>query len=209
MAPEEAHHGKDTGLGRLIFAAIASAALLSGCATTDLDTAPDPIGDFRLGEILPRVSPSLTQGPVSRSATPEEWENAMTAAFEQNFRRFDGVRPYHIGYLIEGYVLAQPGVPVVLSPKSALIFSINVGDVESGEILTEELVQFTVLESVSAGNVFGSGLTKDKDAQMAELAANAAARVEEWLREQPWFDGARMRADTEPTTALSAEDLIQ
>ncbi|MEO0487461.1 MAG: hypothetical protein AAF092_16265 [Pseudomonadota bacterium] len=194
-------------MGRIFIAIVAAAALLSACATTELETAPDPIGDFRLGDLLPRVSPSLTQGPVSRTATPEEWEAAMTAAFEQNFRRFSGARPYHIGFLVEGYVLAQPGVPVVLSPKSALIFSVNVGDVESGELLTKELVQFTVLETVSAGNVFGSGLTKDKEAQMAELAANAAKRVESWLREQPWFDGSRTlqaagEASAEPSSEL-------
>lgn len=161
---------------------------LAACSSQpELEERPEPIGDFRLGFLVPVASENLTRGPVSREATPEEWKAAMETAFRPRFARYDGESFYHLGVIVEGYVLAQPGVPVVLSPKSALIFSVAVIEDATETTLTAEPKQFTVLEDFSATSVIGSGLVLSKEQQMANLAENAAARVEDWLRDQPWF----------------------
>lgn len=160
---------------------------LAACARPTLEEAPEPIGDFRLGFLVPVASPNLTKGPASREATAEEWDAAMEAAFRPRLERYEGGKFYHLGVITEGYVLAQPGIPIVLSPKSALIFSITVIDDATETRLTEEPVQFTVVESFNAASVFGSGYVMSREAQMKNLAENAAVQAEEWLREQPWF----------------------
>lgn len=170
-----------------IFLMAALALGLAACSGPELEERPDPIGDFRLGFLVPVASANLTKGPVSREATPEEWKAAVEAAFKPRFARYEGSKFYHLGVIVEGYVLAQPGVPVVLAPKSALIFSVTVIDDATEETLTTEPEQFTVLEDFSAVSVVGSGLVLSKEQQMANLAENAAERVERWLRDQPWF----------------------
>ncbi|MEL6916081.1 MAG: hypothetical protein AAFP13_16425 [Pseudomonadota bacterium] len=160
---------------------------LAACATTGPGTAPEPIGDFELGFLVPVASPNLTQGPLSRTATPEEWKAAVDAAFARHFSAFEGGTFYHLGVIVEGYVLAQPGIPVVLSPKSVLIFSVTVIEDATQTTLTAEPEQFTVLEDFSATSIVGSGLVLSKEEQLAALAENASARVETWLRTQPWF----------------------
>lgn len=162
--------------------------LLTACADRELDEAPEPIGDFKLGFFVPTTAPELTKGPASREATKEEWKDAMKAAFEPRFKSFTGDEFFHIGAIVEGYVLAQPGIPIVLSPKSALIFRVTVIEDATGSSYPEgEAHQITVLESVSAGSIIGSGLTSTKEEQMANLAANAARATESWMRKQPWF----------------------
>ncbi|MEM1374594.1 MAG: hypothetical protein AAGF78_09470 [Pseudomonadota bacterium] len=160
---------------------------LSACAETSLEERPDPIGDFQLGFLVPNASPNLTKGPVSRDATPEEWKAALEAAFQPRFARYEGGTFYHLGVIAEGYVLAQPGIPVVLAPKSALIFSVIVIEDSTQTTLTAEPQQFTVLEDFSATSIVGSGLVLSKEEQMANLADNAAQTVERWMRQQPWF----------------------
>ncbi|MEL6551775.1 MAG: hypothetical protein AAFQ54_16155 [Pseudomonadota bacterium] len=160
---------------------------LGACATGGLEDAPEPIGDFELGFLVPIVSPNLTQGPLSREATPEEWKAATEAAFRERFAPFSGGTFYHLGVTVEGYVLAQPGIPVVLAPKSVLIFSVIVIEDATQQTLTAEPEQFTVLEDFSATSILGSGLVLSKEEQLAALAENAAAQTERWLREQPWF----------------------
>lgn len=160
---------------------------LAACAETSLDDRPEPIGDFRLGFLVPNASANLTKGPLSRDATPEEWNAALETAFRPRFARYEGSSFYHLGVIAEGYVLAQPGIPVVLAPKSALIFSVVVIEDSTQTTLTAEPEQFTVLEDFSATSVVGSGLVLSKEEQMANLADNAAQTVERWMREQPWF----------------------
>lgn len=160
---------------------------LAACAEAPLEERPEPIGDFQLGFLVPNASQNLTKGPVSRDATPEEWKAALETAFQPRFARYDGGSFYHLGVIAEGYVLAQPGIPVVLAPKSALIFSVIVIEDSTQKTLTAEPEQFTVLEDLSATSIVGSGLVLSKDAQMANLADNAAQTVERWMRKQPWF----------------------
>lgn len=174
-------------MGRLILVCALLAGLAACSTTTPLEEVPEPIGDFQLGFLVPVASPNLTQGPVSRDATPEEWVAGIEAAFRPRFERFSGDAFYHLGVIVEGYVLAQPGIPVVLAPKSALIFSVTVIEDATEETLTPEPEQFTVLEDFGAASIVGSGLVSSREVQLQNLAENAAVRVERWLREQPWF----------------------
>jgi len=56
-------------------------------------------------------------GPASREADTDEWIAAVTKAVGDRFERYEGEQLYHFGISLEGYVLAQPGLPIVLSPK--------------------------------------------------------------------------------------------
>lgn len=189
---------------------IALLALLATAACTnpnDLDKAPVPLGDFELGYAVV-VAPNLTKGPVSRPATEEEWVAAMKKAIEERFRRYDGKRLYHIAISVEGYVLAVPGVPVVASPKSALILQATVWDDAAGEKLNDEPEQITVIESLSGETILGSGLTQSKEQQMRNLSRNAAKQIQNWMERQKhkadWFGGRA--ADRKPAESTAATD---
>ena len=167
---------------------------LAACANgqSQLGEPLEPIGDFKLGHAAV-VAPNLVEGPVSRNATEEEWIASVDEAVEERFRRYEGDSFYHMGISIEGFVLAQPGVPLVFSPKSALILRVTVWDDASQSKLNAEPEQFTVLESFTAETVVGSGVTQTKAQQMRNLSANAALQIEKWMRrmqaEEGWFGG--------------------
>jgi len=157
----------------------------------DLDRPPVPLGDFSLGHNVV-VAPNLTKGPASREASKEEWIAEMEAAIEERFSRYDGDSIYHLGISVEGYVLAVPGVPLVASPKSALIIRVTAWDDAEGKKLNAEPEQVTVVESISGETVLGSGLTQSKETQMRNLSRNAAKLIQNWLvREHAangWFE---------------------
>ncbi|WP_425039718.1 hypothetical protein [Primorskyibacter sp. S187A] len=172
-------------------------ALLSLAACTggrDLDKPPAPLGDFRLGHSVV-VAPNLVKGPLSREVSQEEWIAAVDKALEDRFRRYDGERLYHFGVSVEGYVVAQVGVPLVLQPKSVLIYRITVWDDAEGKKMNGEPKEFTATETFSAETVVGSGLTQTREEQLENLAINAAKQVEVWLgrqkRQEKWFRGFR------------------
>lgn len=170
-------------------AAILSLALLSACAVSrdDLDLTPAPLGDFYLGHNIV-VAANMVQGPLSRTATPEEWEEALRSAIDARFSRFDGDKLYHIAVSVDGYVLAQPGIPVVAAPRSALIFGVTIWDDAAGGKINDTPHRITVLENLSGDTVVGSGLTSTAEEQMERLAFNAARAIERWMREnEDWF----------------------
>ncbi|WP_246040479.1 hypothetical protein [Roseovarius arcticus] len=169
--------------------------LLSVAACTnpnDLDKAPVPLGDFKLGYNVV-VAPNITKGPASRDASKEEWTTAMKKAVGARFSRYDGDKLYHLAISIEGYVLAVPGVPLIASPKSALILNVTVWDDAAGKKMNEKPEQVTVIESFSGETVLGSGLTQSKEKQMQNLSRNAAKLIQNWLVRQKyqedWFGG--------------------
>lgn len=169
-------------------------ALLLGLAActnaNDLDKAPVDLGDFRLGHNIV-VAPKMVKGPVSREATADEWIASLTGAVAERFERYSGEKLYHFGVSVEGYVLAQPGIPVVASPKSVLIINLTVWDDAKGKKLNDKPEQITVLESLSGNSIVGSGLTQSKEQQMQNLSRNTAKMIEEFLvrkqAEEGWF----------------------
>lgn len=181
--------------------------LLAACASgNDLDRAPVPLGDFALGHNVV-VAPNPVQGPLSRDATSEEWIATVKEAIDARFGRYEGKRLFHLGISIDGYVLAQPGIPIVLAPKSVVIVNVTVYEDATGEKLNAEPKQISVVESFGAGAFLGSGLTQTREEQLAGLATRAGKEIEIWLvqmnKEHGWFEppkDASAAASTEPAT---------
>ncbi len=168
---------------REMFALLALSLFLLGCAKPEPEVfAPEPLGDFKLGFAVV-VAKNAQKGPLSRDATTEELETALKSEVERVFGVFDGPRLYHISLSVNAYVLAVPGIPIIASPKSALVVTLNVWDDQKQAKVTEEFKRFTVLESFSAKSIFGSGLTQSKEQQLEGLSRAAVQQVYEWLRE--------------------------
>jgi len=171
-------------------AAITGLALLTACGTTrDLDGPVEPLGDFYLGHNIV-VADQAQVGPFSRQAEPEDWEATLKEEIDRRFGRFDGERLYHIAINVEAYVLALPGIPLVASPKSALIFGVTIWDDAAGGKINETPHRITVLENLSGETLISSGLTQTAEEQMRNLSVNAASQIERWLRRNmEWFGG--------------------
>lgn len=164
------------------FIAIAMLCLLAACAKkSDLDQPPVPLGLFELGHNVV-VAPHPVQGPLSRDVAPEEWVDTMRAAMEARFGRYEGGKLYHLGVSVDGYVVAQTGIPLVLAPKSVLILNVTLWDDAKGKKVNDEPERIMVLESFSGRSIFGSGLTQTREEQMENLSYNAAKRIETWLK---------------------------
>lgn len=160
---------------------------VAACGKSDLTEPPVPLGDFALGLNIV-VADNVQMVPISRKATPDEWETAMKKAVADRFGRYEGTKLYNIGISVDGYALAPPGIPVVAAPKSVLVVTANIWDDAAGLKLNPEGKQFTVFESLSGETVIGTGLTRTRQQQMDALAFNAAKKVESWLLENPaWF----------------------
>ncbi|HKL54670.1 MAG TPA: hypothetical protein VJ893_00970 [Roseovarius sp.] len=193
-----------------ILALLAALGGLAACTNSnDLDEAPAYLGDFSLGHNVV-VAPNLTKGPASRDASKEEWIAAMTTAIDERFGRYEGERLYHLGISVEGYVLAITGIPLVASPKSALILKVTVWDDAMQTKLNEEPHQVTVMESVSGSTILGSGLTQTKEKQLENLSRNAAKLIQTWLEQQNhehgWFEGGATDGTSGDTSGDTSDD---
>ena len=122
-------------------------ALVAGCARNDLAEPPVALGDFALGLNIV-VADNVQKVPISRNATPEEWEEAMKKAVAERFGRYEGTKLFNIGISVDGYALAPPGIPVIAAPKSVLVVTANVWDDAAQKKLNAEGKQFTVFESL-------------------------------------------------------------
>ncbi len=169
---------------------LAALCLLPLCACGAGPGADDPrdLGDFRLGYAIVQAN-DVEQGPFSRTATAGELTEALGTAVEARLARYDGDGLYHVGIAIGGYVLAQPGVPVVYTPKSVLIFEVNLYDNATRARLNAEPERIMAFEGITnLAPVVGSGLVRSREDQLANLAAEGARLVEAWLARNPdWF----------------------
>ena len=171
--------------------------LLAACTdVSDLETGKmADMGNFALGHNIV-VAPKMQMGPASREATAEEWTTALTEAIDERFGRYDGGKLYHLGVSVEGYVLALPGVPLVLNPKSALIINVTVWDDAAGKKLNEEPEQLTIVESTAGESMLiGSGHAYTKEDQIKNLSQNAAKQIQNWMvqRHPEWFDIGKVK----------------
>ncbi|MDG1128326.1 MAG: hypothetical protein P8N68_04430 [Paracoccaceae bacterium] len=192
-----------------LLALLSSVLLMAACTNpNDLDEAPADLGDFRLGHNVV-VASKMTRGPVSREATPEEWQESLKGAIDERFGRYEGDRLYHLGVSVEGYVLAQPGIPIVASPNSVLILLLTVWDDALSQKMNTPPEQITVIETISGNTILGSGLTQSKEVQMRNLSRNAAKQIENFLvrrrAAEGWF-GEGTNAAQEPDAATSESD---
>lgn len=184
-------------------AALALCVVIAACQKNDLAEPPVPLGDFALGLNIV-VTDKMQKVAISRDATPEAWKQALEKAIQDRFGRYNGPKLYNIGISIDAYALAPPGVPIVLSPKSALGITANIWDDAAQEKLNTEGKQLIVMEKMSGETVIGSGLTRSKQQQMEILSYNAAKAVEGWLLENPEWFGLPPR----PSTAAPAPTLL-
>ncbi len=173
-------------------AVIVTALAVTACTNpNDLEEEPAYLGNFHLGHNVV-VAPNLTKGPASREASKGEWLAVMKTAIDERFSRYEGDKLYHLGISLEGYVLAIPGVPIIASPKSALILNVTAWDDATQTKLNEKPELITIVETVSGRTVLGSGLTQSKEKQMHNLTRNAAKQIETWLikqnNEHGWFE---------------------
>jgi len=173
---------------RTALATILGLSLLAACQKNDLAEPPVPLGNFELGLNIV-VADNVKKVPISRPATPEEWEAGIIKAIDNRFGRYSGTKLYNIGIAVDGFALAPPGVPVVASPKSVLVITANIWDDASGTKLNAEGEQFTIFESFSGETVIGSGLTRSREKQIEILSYNAAKRVEAWILDNPEWVG--------------------
>ncbi len=165
--------------------------VLVACTPQNLDQPQLDLGDFRLGFNVV-VASKMQKGPVSREASEEEWKTALTEAIAARLGRYEGEKLYHLGVSVEGYMLAPPGVPVVYTPKSALILNVTVWDDAAGKKINTEPHQLVILENTDKDSfLIGSGWGRSKEQQLKGLSYNAAYAIEKWLLEQKeqlnWF----------------------
>lgn len=182
-------------------------ALVAACGGAgDLSKPPVPFGDFRLGYDIVVADKAESVGP-SRKATPAEWKAALTQAIDARIRRYQGDKLYHLGVAVNAYALAVPGIPVVISPKSVLVISVDVWDDTAQRTVNAETRQFRVFEGLNGATVIGSGLTKTREEQMQTLSENAARQINDWLIEnKAWFtpEAVAIRATLPPMAGPNA-----
>ena len=133
---------------RKILIATATAMILTGCTSEeDLTLTPEPLGQFRLGHNI-AIADNVTLGPFSRELSEQQIETSVQNAVAERLRRYDGDGLYHLGIVIGGLVLAQPGIPVVYAPSSVMIVDVTVFDNTTQKKLNEEPFRITRSASV-------------------------------------------------------------
>lgn len=178
-----------------------SLAVVAGCGRRDLEDPPVDLGNFRLGLNI-AVADKAEKVPISRAATPDQWEAAMSKAVKDRFGRYSGTRLYNIGVSVDGYALAPPGIPIVAAPRSVLVVTANVWDDAAQKKLNAEGKQITVWEDGAAG-IFGTGYTRSAEDQMEVLSYYAAKKIEEWMIENPTWFGITSAAPAGPVAQAS------
>jgi len=186
-----------------IFALLTSLVLLSACGETQLNEAPEDLGDFSM-----RVSFVYTdkarQWPLSRDAEPSEWNAPIEKALEARLGRYEGAGQYDVAITLEGYLLATGGIPVLVNPKSAAVVNVFVYDVSTKSYLIKKH-QMEIFESTTGESaILGSGYSRTKEEQIDGLALNIVDALEEYMAEQHkehgWFAPAE---EADPAVATS------
>ena len=157
------------------------ALVVSACAA-DPNAPLPPLGDFRLGYNIVQAR-DVRRGPFSRQATGEDLSTALAGAIEKRLGPYDGDGLYHLGIAIGAYVLAAPGIPLVYTPKSTLMFEVTVYDNATQQKLNEKPYRIIAFEGLqNTIPVIGSGLARSKEEQLENLVGEGARLVQNWLR---------------------------
>lgn len=183
--------------------AAAASATISGCSG-DIGSEPPPIHDFRLGFATVGAKGAVA-APASRTAEPAELEEALQSALEERLGRYKGIKYYHVAVAIEGYSLGAPGVPLVVSPKSALFLRVSVWDDAAGVRLEPQSHRITVTEQLSPVTVIGSGLLQTKEEQIENLSESSAKVIEDWLKSDEGPISMAVLAKTQEVTEVELE----
>lgn len=175
-------------MAKRILAGLACLLLVACGAPEDLSQPPEPLGQFRLGHNI-AIADDVVRGPFSRKLEETKLESSVQNAVAKRLRRYDGDGLYHLGIVVGGVVLAQPGIPVVYAPRSVMIADVTVFDNTTQQKLNEEPKRITVGEGLrNSVPILGSGYVRSADEQLENLSANLARSIERWLRDNPeWF----------------------
>lgn len=162
--------------------------LLACAAEEDLSQPPEPLGQFRLGHNI-AIADNVTRGPFSRELSETKLEASVQKAVAKRLRRYDGDGLYHLGIVVGGVVLAQPGIPVVYAPQSVMIVDVTVFDNTTQKKLNEKPKRITAGEGFkNSVPILGSGYVRSADEQLANLSEGVARQIEDWLKDNPeWF----------------------
>lgn len=111
---------------------------VAGCRGTTAEMTPrsPAFSSFDLGHNVV-IGTIAKKRPLSRDTTAKEWVDSLSAAIDAQIRRYDTRGLYHLGVSVDQFVLAAPGVPLVLSPKSILQVSVNVWGNAKGQKINE------------------------------------------------------------------------
>lgn len=173
-----------------IFVCLCAVFLAVSCAPSgkDLPTSPAVLGQFRLGHNI-AIADNTVKGPFSREFTETQLEASVQNAVAKRLRRYDGDGLYHLGIVVGGLVLAQPGIPAIYAPKSVMVLDVTVFDNTTQSKLNSQPKRIFAGEGVRNSVPFiGSGLVRSAEVQLANLSASAASQIESWLLENPdWF----------------------
>lgn len=165
---------------KIAIAGLASLVLVSCAQTPATISEPEPIGDFKLGHLVV-FAKNAQMGPLSREATPEELEAALRAELEPRLVPLKGTKFYNVAISVDAFILAVPGIPIVASPPSGIVVSLNVWDDKQGTLVFEEHKRFTVAEKFNAKSFFGSGLTQSREQQIAALANVVVEQIDTFM----------------------------
>lgn len=164
--------------------------VLTGCAVEDEDLTvpPEPLGQFRLGHNI-AIADNVTLGPFSRELSETRLEASVQNAVAKRLRRYDGDGLYHLGIVVGGLVLAQPGIPVVYAPQSVMIVDVTVYDNTTQKKLNEKPERITAGEGIkNTVPLIGSGYVRSPEEQLENLSEGIARGIEAWLKKNPeWF----------------------
>ncbi|MEL7344710.1 MAG: hypothetical protein AAFN59_07605, partial [Pseudomonadota bacterium] len=128
--------------------AVVSIGFLTACGgdpNSDLAEAPVAIGDFRLGHTV-AVGDNIEKPFFSRELDPDLIEQTVSTAIERRLRRYDGDGLYHLGIVLGGIVLAQPGIPTIATPSSQLLVDVTLYDNATRQKLNEEPIRLRATE---------------------------------------------------------------
>lgn len=176
---------------------------VAACAVPDPDLEEQvDLGDFRLlGNVA--VTTNARKMGVSRDASAEDWEAALEGAIAKRFGRYEGETPYTLSYSLDGYILATKGGRLALAPRSAMSMTVHIWQTSPQKRLEDRSKQLLILEQFDGETVIGSGLFRDSDEQIANLAAQFSKAVERWLVANGDLFGVGV---TEEAKAAAAKD---
>ena len=155
----------------------------TGCSISDYPstiTPAQPIGDFKLGHLVVKAE-TAQKGFFSRNASKTVLEETLKKKLSKSLVNQNGEHFFHISVVVSGYVLAQPGIPILLSPKSVLILDVFLFDDQTQEKVFEKPTRFTIFESFSTDTLLGTGLTLTAEEQLDDLTTIAVYKISNWL----------------------------
>lgn len=127
------------------------------------------------------VATDMVKNAYSDDVSPEDMTTQLRRAITSKLSELQGDRVYNIGIKVTGYMLANPSVLTVSSPKSVLMLSVSVwNDSPDNKLM---LPPSTV---IAVDGLYGSALSiaksqGSKDQRLAALTGRAGVEIAQYL----------------------------